>query len=193
MSVGWFHFEAGLRGGSRRCIEDVPSIMDVWIGENYERSADRILILGESWYGDVEPLAAYVPRWARAEITRDYTFARIFNAASGFHTKHATLVQRLAWWNGIAFYNFVPGTVGASADDRPSSAALAAARMPLTAVLAHLAPKGVWIIGKGQAKYSADVVLHFGAQYEVTDHPGARPTSAAMAASWANLLQRLRM
>ncbi len=163
--------------------------MDVWIGDYYARSPARILILGESWYANVEPLAVYVPRWARGEIN-DYTFSRLFNGASGLHTERATQAQRLAWWNGIAFYNFVPGTVGNSRSDRPTRAAFIAARDPLTAVLDRLRPQGVWIIGKQQAEHSADVVRLFGAAYEVTPHTASYGlSSAALATSWANLLQ----
>jgi len=167
--------------------------MDVWIGENYERSTNRLLVLGESWYGDIEPLAAYVPRWAHGAIN-DSMFSRLFNAASGLHTAGATYAQRLAWWNGIAFYNFVPGTVGTTRRDRPSRSAFAAARTSLTTTLDRLSPKGVWIIGKGQAEYSADVVRQFGAACEVTAHTASYGlSSVALAASWANLIQKVRM
>jgi hypothetical protein len=166
--------------------------MDVWIGDNYARSANRILVLGESWYGDVEPLAVYVPRWARGEIN-DSMFSRLFNAASGLHTERATHAQRLAWWNGIAFYNFVPGTVGKSRSDRPGRAVFIAARDPLAAVLDRLRPQGVWIIGKEQAEHSADVVRLFGAACEVTAHTASYGlSSAALATSWAKLLQSVR-
>lgn len=191
MSRGFFVSELGCRGGSA-CVasKTYPPIMDVWIGDNYERSADRILVLGESWYDDVEPLAVYVPRWARGDVD-DKTFSRLFNGASGLHTERATLAQRLAWWNGIAFYNFVPGTVGKSRSDRPSRAACIAARDPLAAVLDRLRPKGVWIIGKGQAEHSADVVRLFGAAYEVTAHTASYGlSSAALKTSWANLLTK---
>jgi hypothetical protein len=166
--------------------------MDVWIGDKYECESDRVLILGESWYGDVEPLVLYVPRWARGEIN-DSTFSRLFNAASGLHTERATYEQRVDWWNAIAFYNFVPGTVGASRSDRPSEAAFAAARTLLTVVLDKLRPRGVWIIGKGQAEYSAEVVRRFGSVFEVTPHTasfGLR--SADLAASWHRLLEKVR-
>lgn len=192
----------GGRVGEVACVTVMPSDafsaysyaspMELWVGDNYERGADRIMVLGESWYGDVEPLALYVPRWARGEIN-DSMFSRLFNAGSGSHTEHATHRQRLEWWNGIAFYNFVPGSVGTSRKDRPSAAAFAAAREPLTAALGRLRPRGVWIIGKGQSEYSADVVRRFGAAYEVTAHPASYGlSSAALVASWTKLLERVR-
>jgi hypothetical protein len=166
--------------------------MDVWIGDDYAASAPRILILGESWYGDIEPLVGYVPRWARGEIN-DSMFSRLFNAASGSHTDRASHAQRLAWWNGIAFYNFVPGTLGDSRSDRPSRATFVAARVPLAAVLDRLRPQGVWIIGKQQAEHSVDVVRLFGAAYEVTAHTASYGLSAvALATSWSNLLRSVR-
>jgi hypothetical protein len=166
--------------------------MDVWVGDNYEQSAERVLVLGESWHGDVESLVDFIPRWASGLVI-DNTFSRLFNAASGFHTERATPSQRLGWWNGIAFYNFVPGTVGAVRSDRPTNAAFLAARVPLTTVLERLRPRGVWIIGKEQAEYSAEVVRRFGATHEVTPHTASYGLSkATLAASWARLLERVR-
>lgn len=151
------------------------------------------MILGESWYGEVEPLAMYVPRWASGEIN-DSMFARLFNTASGWHTERATPQQRLDWWNGIAFYNFVPGTVGASRSDRPTTQMFAAARDPLASVLYKFRPRGVWIIGKGQAEYSADVVSRFGSEYEVSPHTASYGLrSADLAASWHRLLEKVRV
>jgi hypothetical protein len=166
--------------------------MDVWIGSGYSQSANRILVLGESWYGDVEPLAVYVPRWVRGEVI-DNTFARIFNAASGCHTESASQEQRTAWWNSIAFYNFVPGSVGASRSDRPSPAAYIAAAGPLAVVLDQLRPRGVWILGKGQAEYSVGVVERSGIACEVSTHPtGYGVRSEELKGSWAKLSQRVK-
>jgi hypothetical protein len=182
----------GVALSTKRRTHSYAPLVDVWTGENYERTADRIMILGESWYGDIEPLATYVPRWAGSEIN-DHMFSRLFNAASGSHTDHATHKQRLDWWNGIAFYNFVPGSVGASRSDKPSIAAFEAAREPLTSVLERLCPRGVWIIGKGQAEYSAEVVRRFGSAYEVTPQTSSYGLStAALAGSWHRLLEAVR-
>ncbi|MBY0261633.1 MAG: hypothetical protein K2Q20_04785 [Phycisphaerales bacterium] len=166
--------------------------MNVWVGDNYERSTHRILVLGESWYSDVVPLAEYVPRWASKAVV-DMTLSRLFNAASGSHTDRATHAERLAWWNGIAFYNFVHGTVGNTSSDRPTPAMYIAARECLPPVLDQLRPRGVWILGKEQAEYSAELVQRFGASYEVTSHPTSWGLpSAQLAASWTSLLERVR-
>ncbi|MFO0858967.1 MAG: hypothetical protein U0570_00315 [Phycisphaerales bacterium] len=166
--------------------------MDVWIGTNYKLSPSRILILGESWYGDADPLAEYVPWWILKQV-RDNTFARVFNAASGFHTESASVAQRSGWWNSIAFYNFVPGSVGENRTDRPTRAVFLAAREPLRAVLEQLRPNGVWILGKEQTDYSAGVVERLGITFEVTPHPTAYGVATrTLADSWAELVQRAR-
>lgn len=163
--------------------------MNVWIGDEYGRDRRRILVLGESWYGPVEPLEDYVPRWCRRELN-DYMFARLFNVASGSNTSKAGYARRREWWDRIAFCNFVAGSVGATRADRPIVADFVGAAKGLGEILGRVAPRGVWVVGKEQAAYSLPVVRSFGAAVEVTRHTSSRGlTSADLAASWERLVR----
>lgn len=157
---------------------------DVWLGRDYHLPEHRVLILGESWYGEVEALETFIPKWAARQLT-DATFSRLFNACSGARAETATEGERLDWWHRVAFYNFVTGTVGDTRSSRPTRAQYEAARAPLAAVLAELRPAGVWVLGKEQSAYSAPVITDHGTVYEVAPHPtsyGVR--SEVLCSSW---------
>ena len=36
---------------------------NIWIGKHYEASNPKVLLLGESDYGDTPPLNEYIPQW----------------------------------------------------------------------------------------------------------------------------------
>jgi hypothetical protein len=159
--------------------------MNAWIGSEYQQQG-RILILGESWYGDDEPLTGYIQRWARGE-QQDTLFACLYNSLSGRRQEQSTPAQRLAWWQTIAFCNFIPGSLGATNDQRPTPAQFRAARVPFASTLVELAPKGVWIVGIGQAEHSQSVVKDFGAIFEVVRHPRSGVSAMALKQSWEAL------
>ncbi len=139
---------------------------NIWIGNQYAASAPKVLLLGESDYGDTPPLAQYIPQWLNGEH-RDHTFARISNTF-GSGLPRATL------WNRIAFYNFVPGMVGPTRLHRPTSQSYSDAQPVLADVLNFLKPDGVLILGKEQAAYSEPIVQRSGAAHFVSPHPAAR-------------------
>jgi hypothetical protein len=164
---------------------------NLWLGDSYHLPANRLLVLGESWWGDVEPLSDFVPKWAAGRV-RDHTFSRLFNACSGLHTETATAEQRLAWWHTIAFYNFVTGSVGDLRGDRPTRAHFDAAAAPFTALMAEIRPRGVWILGKEQAQHSAPLVAAAAIPFEIAPHPtsyGLR--SETLRESWTALNARV--
>jgi hypothetical protein len=159
--------------------------MNIWIGSEYQRSG-RVLILGESWYSEVVPLSDYVQSWAFGEL-QDSLFARLYNSLSGRRREASTISQRLEWWQSVAFYNFVPGSLGPTNDQRPTSAQFRAARAPLRSVLDHLNPAGVWIVGLGQAEYSRSVVDEHGAACIVVRHPRSGISALKLNESWRTL------
>jgi hypothetical protein len=163
---------------------------DLWLGSSYGLPQHRVLVLGESWYGDVDPLIEYIPKWAAFKL-KDATFARIFNAASGLDTATATATQRLDWWHTVAFYNFVPGSVGRSRDSRPTRAHYLSAAEPLELLLEEIGPAGVWIFGIEQSAYSAPIIAHHAIPYEVAPHPASYGLKRrTLQVSWQSLLAK---
>lgn len=164
------------------------SCFDVWIGSAFAATPHRVLILGESWYGETEPLSAYVPRWA-AKTVRDNTFSRIFNSASGMHTERAAAADRLKFWNTIAFYNLVPGSIGATRASRPTTKDLRAGVSLLPEVLSHVGPGCVWVLGQETACHAVPVLKSLGLRHQVTPHPTSYGlTAESLRASWDALL-----
>jgi hypothetical protein len=154
----------------------------IWIGPNYGDL--RILVLGESWYGDFPDDQVtddgYVPAYLEGRA-RDPMYTRMANAVR---------MDRRSFWEGIAFTNFVQ-RVGDLRTDRPTADHYREAGPRLRRLLDLLAPRGVWILGKEQAAYSEPVVRAAGVLVEVTVHPtsyGAK--NSTLGASWAALLAK---
>ena len=158
---------------------------NIWIGSAYQASSPRILILGESDYGGTDPLVAYVPQWLDKKH-RDYSFARISNA-------FGSSLPRDRFWNQIAFYNFVPGMVGESRNDRPTKSMYQQAQTVLPDVLNYLRPDGVLILGIEQSEYSKPVLSDLGITHEISPHPAARGLkNERLTAAWDNFMQVLK-
>jgi hypothetical protein len=171
-------------------LPEESAMADAWIGNGYASSPQRILVLGESWWGDLAELTEYIPKWAARRIA-DHTFSRIFNAGSGLHTSKATGQQRLAFWHTIAFCNFVTGTVGDARSDRPTPAQYKSAALSLPSVLRALAPQRVWVLGLGQAEYSLPVVNLLRIAHETVPHPTSYGLKAeVLRSSWLALCER---
>lgn len=164
--------------------------VDVWVGSRYADSERRVMLLGESWWGDTEPLKGAIERWARDEQA-DATFSRLFNTCSGTRREQASYDERMAFWSSIAFYNFVQGSLGATRKSRPSSKHFQAAVPALEKVLHSLKPKGVWIVGLGQSKYSGPVLRRLNVPFEVVNHPSSGICHAKFHGSWTTLLAKV--
>ena len=157
---------------------------DIWVGSSYQENHPKILILGESDYGDTPPLKDYIPQWLGGE-PRDPTFARISNAFAGS-------IPRPQFWSQIAFYNFVPGKVGEKRVHRPTIAAYVGAKPILNEVLSLLKPDGVLILGIEQSEYSQPVVQKFGVAHVVSPHPASYGLkNERLTTAWDDLIHML--
>lgn len=164
--------------------------IDVWVGSKYPVSEHRVIILGESWWGDMEPVSAAIERWAKDEQA-DATFSRLFNTCSGTRRERVSYDERMSFWNSIAFYNFVQGTLGATRKSRPSSMHYRSAVPALEKVLDSLKPKRVWIVGVGQSEYSSPVVRRLNIPFEVVRHPSSGISHERFVESWRSLLAKV--
>jgi hypothetical protein len=144
-------------------------MQDVWIGSQYSALSNRILILGESTYGDDPPLSTYLPQWISRAV-RDTTFARVFNACSGNHTSRASVSDRDAFWANVAFYNFVIDRLS-TRQSRPKLSHYQKAAGPFLNLLESMRPRGVLILGSEQAQHSAHLVAECGILSAIAPHP----------------------
>lgn len=164
-----------IQGGQ---ISDKP-----WIGKRFENT--RILVLGESWYGDwgsdYNSDSSYVAGYLAGEI-RDSMYSKMANACGA---------DRQTYWNSILFTNFVIWA-GDKRTDRPTRFMYEAAVPRLERLLQDYKPRGVWILGKEQSEFSAPVVHKAGIAFEVSFHPtsyGLR--NKVLGESWHRLTSKI--
>ena len=155
----------------------------VWIGPHFDHH--RILVLGESWYGDYEgdlvTDAGYITAYlANDQIDRMYT-----------KMANATGLGKERFWKSVAFTNFVQ-RVGATLDCRPNPQHYREAQDRLRRLLTELKPNGVWVLGTEQGAYSEPVVLAAGIACAVSPHPTRRGvTNAWLGEGWHALVGAL--
>lgn len=159
-------------------LEDKP-----WIGPKYEET--RILVLGESWYGDwggaQNSDAGYVQAYLDGTLT-DRMYTKMANA---------TGLDRKSYWNSIAFTNFVIWA-GTKRTDRPTPQMYRSSIPRLRELLQQLKPRGVWILGKEQAEHSAPVIKQAGIPFDVSIHPTSYGvTRVELSESWSKLTTAL--
>ena len=142
--------------------------LDVWIGSAFNSTVPSILILGESTFGSSTPLQTYVPAWIAGTET-DAFFTRVYTDCSA--SPRFKGMSRQTFWNSIAFYNYVPGSMGPSIKNRPTPAQFKSGIRPLHWLLDALRPAGVFVIGYGHADYSRLVVQAHGIPYVIVPHP----------------------
>ena len=122
-----------------------------WIGEAWDRLTQRLCIVGDSHYvtnpaDDCEHLTIDIIRDVR-DGRRHYPF----------YTRAAALIGDLleeegdkALWDRIAFFNFVPTSVGTESSAAPSAAHWEAGAQRFIRLLAELRPTHVLSLGQRQ-------------------------------------------
>jgi len=111
----------------------------IWCGKYFLKS--RVLVLGESWYGNYEGELATDAGWIQAYLENHVTdrmYTKISNACG---------MPRELYWHEIAFTNFVQ-RVGENPTDRPTKKCYINAKPRLKKLLNELKPQAVWILEK---------------------------------------------
>lgn len=124
-----------------------------WIGANYWSeglAGVRVLILGESHYGDADTerssfTTEIVREWGQEKRLRFFTMIQklLLGHGPGWISDEA----RAEFWEQVAFYNFVQAFVGTEPRTRPTREMWDAARMPFLATLAELQPQVLVVLG----------------------------------------------
>lgn len=144
---------AEVEGGGSMCSENVNinDGFDPWVGADYGNPNDlglpsRLLILGESHYGDPE------------EYRRSLTTEVIEDQWSGHSYRYFTAVQKSVlgpsqevdakdFWKFVAFYNFIQRLVGEKPGVRPDQHMWKEAAAPFRETLNRLGPTHVIATG----------------------------------------------
>jgi hypothetical protein len=156
---------------------------DVWVGRDFEASPSRLLLLGRSWWGADEALLTFIPRWISG-TEPDQSFSCLFHACTGVPSAAASAAQRDAFWSSFAFYNFVQGSVGATAKAKPSRDDLERSASAFQGLMSFLKPRAVLILGKSHAPHAAEVLSAADIPYLVTRAPGPGTSLGSLGASW---------
>jgi hypothetical protein len=161
----------------------------IWVGPRYNE--ERIFVLGESWFGDYE-----------GDLVTDHGYITAYLAGSLRDRLYSCLAEacgpdRRTYWESVMFTNFVQ-RVGPTRDHRPGEAQYIEAQHRLRRILAEHQPCGVWVLGKGQGKYSAPVVRSAGIEVQVSAHPSSHRGERALLlanlrVSWEELRCKVAM
>ena len=125
---------------------------DPWVGSRYEAGGShgiRILILGEAHYGEADD--------AHQEFTQDIVRTYGQESRFAFFTRVQSLIEnregyipdieRGAFWEGVAFYNFVQEFPGSTPRIRPTAKMWQDAIAPYFATISELDPELIIILG----------------------------------------------
>lgn len=164
-------------------IYPVGFLDDPWVGAKYKESG--IFILGESWYGDwgtsLNSDSGYIEAYLRGTV-KDAMYTRMANACQ---------IPVKEFWDNVLFTNFVPWA-GLKRIERPTTAHYLDAYVRLEKLLEKHCPKGVWVLGKGQAEFSGHLLERYKVPYEVVVHPTSYGVkNETLFKSWNNLLAKL--
>jgi hypothetical protein len=126
-----------------------------WLGDGYESSVLRLLVLGESHYanpnGEVPDLTshticAYLNWHKTGKARRPAFFTRVQQVVEG-NRGRPNEEARKRFWNEIAFFNYCEHLVGAGARKRPDRANWGSGALALQSVLERLRPTRVLVCG----------------------------------------------
>jgi hypothetical protein len=129
-------------------------VFDPWVGSKYWSAGYggvRVLILGESHYGDIGTESAtftteVVKKWGQDNRLKFFTTTQMLVAGIG-KGKQVTGEQRAAFWEQVAFYNFVQAFTGQESRCRPTPKMWADASPAFLATIAELKPQVVVVLG----------------------------------------------
>jgi len=129
-------------------------VFDPWVGNKYWSvgfASVRILILGESHYGDIGTESTafttkVVREYAQEKRSRFFTITQKLVAGIS-PDDWVSDEERAAFWEQVAFYNFVQAFPGSEPRCRPTQEMWSAATAAFFRTLAELKPQVVVVLG----------------------------------------------
>ena len=138
-----------------------------WVGLNY----DGLLIIGESHYGGPpgadEDFTVDVVKQVVAGTVRHRLFTEVACVVTG---KPSQEVDRAAFWNGVAFWNFVQRSMH-NRPERPRNEDWSAGRDLFIPVASSLVPQPHHILVLGTGKADAKSTYENMPQFDLPDLP----------------------
>lgn len=154
-------------------------IFQPWIGADYQAGSAhncRILILGESHYGKPTDARLDFTNYiiGRYAITERRRFFSVVQRLVSLDTKRGrySLASKRAFWNSVAFCNYVQAIVGRKARQRPTPAMWDTGSNVLLQVLKEIQPEVVVVLGVELKKHLP--ALPTGIEIAYIKHPSGR-------------------
>jgi hypothetical protein len=145
----------------------------LWIGRDYLSTTNplrRALVIGHSTYGTPDHDPPGILAWI--EGNHDQTFTVFFNqTTAGSRAAEVGRDGRANFFRSIAFYNFVPRSLGEKDDVTPTVAQYIQAKKDLPAIIERAEPRAIFIFGKAHRKYSEPPIRDSGFRCVQSVHP----------------------
>ena len=123
-----------------------------WVGENYKSSKPKILVLGESHYGNGQELQTFTEEVIRGCAIGGGGKTRLFTIVakilSGKSYVWMSPDDKQVFWQNVAFYNYIQVIVGGEPRIRPTKEMWERSQQALKHVLTDLAPDIVIVLGR---------------------------------------------
>ncbi len=148
-----------------------------WVGSRYHEGlfGTKVLILGESQYGSRDETLQFtsyiIEKYGKNKRSRFFTVTQrlvTLDKKRGY----IPAAQRRAFWEKVAFYNYVQEFVGTKARMRPTRAHWLAAQQPFLETVEELKPDVIVVLGK-ETKRNLPKPLPSG-RYAYVSHPSGR-------------------
>jgi hypothetical protein len=122
-----------------------------WIGEDYETSNPRIMVLGESHYGVGDEPETFtqgvIKEWALGGKGNRF-FTTTAKILSGKPYEWMSADEKRTFWQTVVFYNFIQKIVGTGPRIRPDEQMWQDSKEALNHVLAQISPEIIVVLGK---------------------------------------------
>ena len=137
-----------------------------WVGDNYENENLKILVLGESHYGNAEEnketfTQDVIKSWALREEGSIKFFTTIAKILSDKTEVYLSDDDAKEFWHKVAFYNYVQDFVGEEARMRPTELMWKEAKLPFIQVVNKLKPNIVVVLGSHLGEYIEEYADQF--------------------------------
>jgi hypothetical protein len=127
------------------------------VGVNYATCKPKVLIVGESHYGNGSELNSFtqevVKMWAMGEAGIRRFFTTLAKLLSDKSNVWMSKEEKKAFWQNVAFYNFIQSIVGENPRIRPTDEMWDNGKLPLAEVLQELNPDIVLILGRELSRH----------------------------------------
>ena len=127
-------------------------------------------MIGHSTYDTPENDLPGIIAWIQGKT--DKTFSAFFNrtTTTGLTAAKAGIDKRADFFHSMAFYNFVPHSLGKE-DRDPTKAEYRQAAEDLPAIIERAQPRGIFVFGLKHYKYSSPVIKDSKIPYVDSVHP----------------------